>query len=468
MGHQRGGRRMRTAAALGMAALAVVSAAVPASGVDGVDGVDGVWRGEGYGTVISIGNGALTGYDITAVSCLPGALRGERTGPRTFRTADGLVATVRPHGRNRARLTFDGMLGARTLTRLPALPSPCTTPPPDGPLPVFDTFWHTYAENYPFFTAKGVDWRAEGERARSRITEDTTPDELYGILCGLLSPLHDAHTGLLASGHEPCVNTRPGTPDYAGDPALRGRIAEVTDANLGSVELRRFADGQLVYADLPDGTGYLRVTGFTGYTGAGTFAADRAELDRALDAIFTPTRVRGLPGLILDLRVNGGGADPLGLRLAARLTDTPHFAYAKRARDDAHDPASFTTPEPFFVHPYRGPRYGGPLAVLIGSLDVSAGETFVQALTNRIPRPVLIGQNTQGVYSDTMYRALPGRDWRAVVPNEEYLTSEGHTYDGTGIPPDVRVPVFTEAELSAGRDSALAEARRLLATESPQ
>lgn len=96
------------------------------------------------------------------------------------------------------------------------------------------------------------------------------------------------------------------------------------------------------------------------------------------------------------MRVNGGGADPLGLEIASRLTDLPRFAYAKRARDDPNDPTRFTASQPIFVHPTPGFSYTGPVAVLIGNLDVSAGETFVQALLNRRSRPVLIGQNTQG------------------------------------------------------------------------
>jgi hypothetical protein len=46
---------------------------------------------------------------------------------------------------------------------------------------------------------------------------------------------------------------------------------------------------------------------------------------------------------------------------------------------------------------------------------------------------------------------------------QEYLTRTGRTFDGPGIPPDLRTPVFTDDELDHGRDSALARARALLA-----
>ncbi|WP_328607835.1 S41 family peptidase [Amycolatopsis sp. NBC_00345] len=443
---------MAVMGAVGLVALALGGSVTP---VSTVDTVDGVWRSDGYGQVVRVAGGALTTYDVTAVSCLPGSLTGTGDGT-TFATSEGTVATVRPRGRDHASLSFDGDLGVRSLTRLPGLPAACTTAPPTGALSTFDVFWHSYAENYPFFAAKGVDWRAEGAAAREQVAAH--PERLYEILCGLITPLHDAHVALIAGGDH-CSSPRPGTPDYPGDPALRKRIKDVTDANVG-VPLQTWAGGAIAYADLPGGTGYLRVTRFEGYTD--TFAGDKAELDRALDAIFTAARVHSLHGLVLDLRVNGGGADPLGLEIASRLTDTPHFAYAKRARNDPDDPARFTVPQPLFVRPAAGPRYTGPLAVLVGDLDVSAGETFTQALLNRTPRPVLVGQNTQGVYSDTMGRTLPAPGWMAVVPNEEYLDPRGHTYDGTGIAPDVRTPVFTPEELAAGRDTGLATARSLV------
>lgn len=110
----------------------------------------------------------------------------------------------------------------------------------------------------------------------------------------------------------------------------------------------------------------------------------------------------------------------------------------------------------------RSPKhpYTGPVAILTGGSDVSAGETFVQALLNR-PRTVRIGQNTQGVFSDILERHLPN-GWLFGLPDEEFLTRTGRTFDGTGIPPRIRTPVFTAAEVRHDRDSAFDTAMMLL------
>ncbi|HWD04991.1 MAG TPA: S41 family peptidase [Amycolatopsis sp.] len=361
-------------AVLSLAAVAPSASATPST-------VDGVWRTDGYGRLVAISGGRLITYDVTAVSCLPGSVTGTGDGT-TFTLSDGTVATVRRRGRDHAEFAVDADVGVQALTRAGLSPA-CGTEPDRGALATFDVFWHTYAENYPFFAAKGVDWAAEGAAVRQEVAAH--PDRLYDVLCGLITPLHDAHVGLVTPRRR-CTSPRPGT-----DPSLIPRAVAVTDARLGA-PVRRWADGAIAYADLPGGLGYLRITGFAGYTD--TYAGDRAVLARALDEIFTAGRLRSLRGLVLDLRVNGGGADPLGLAVAARLTNAPHFAYAKRARDDPGDPARFTRPQPVFVHPAPGPRYTGPLAVLIGALDVSAGETTTQALLNHVPRPVLIGSDT--------------------------------------------------------------------------
>jgi C-terminal processing protease CtpA/Prc len=82
----------------------------------------------------------------------------------------------------------------------------------------------------------------------------------------------------------------------------------------------------------------------------------------------------------------------------------------------------------------------------------------------RVPRVIRIGENTQSVFSDVLGRRLPN-GWRFALPNEVYLTPEDKAFDGTGIPPDIEIPVFTAADVAAGRDPALATTLQFLARE---
>jgi C-terminal processing protease CtpA/Prc len=83
------------------------------------------------------------------------------------------------------------------------------------------------------------------------------------------------------------------------------------------------------------------------------------------------------------------------------------------------------------------------------------------ALMGREPPVARIGLNTQGVFSDVLGRKLPN-GWSFGLPNEIYRTKGGKSFDGTGVPPDVRVPFFSREDLSAGRDAALDKALQML------
>ncbi|MFB7368410.1 S41 family peptidase [Streptomyces sp. NPDC056222] len=422
---------------------------------------DGVWRMDGYGTVLSIRNGTLQEYETTAVSCLAGD-SAKRTGPGTYTMADGTVLTVRAQeDRDHASMREAGDVGSRSLRRIPALPDACTSPTAKDSLTTFDVFWQTFGENYPFFASKGVDWNEVRDQHRAKVHAETPRDELFAVFSEMVKPLYDAHV-VVKDGDRTFHQVRPGTVMPNGD--LDATVKQfIVERDLKKARnIQDFAHGRITYADLPGGQGYLRISGFAGYAGKGaSYAAQSAELDRALDTVVSQERAQSLKGLIIDLRINGGGSDALGIHIAERLTDTPYVAYSKRARNDPADATRHTRPEPVHVTPAQGPRYTGPVAVLTGGSTVSAGETFAQALMDRPGRTVRIGQPTQGVFSDFLVRKLPN-GMSAWLPNEEFLTRSGRTFDGTGIPPHLTEPVFTEEEFGKKRDSAFDTAVNVL------
>ncbi|MFJ2779496.1 S41 family peptidase [Kitasatospora sp. NPDC087315] len=477
------GHRKSMARAAGITAVALVLTAgtVGAAGAVGAapegDGakrpganrLEGVWRADGYGTIVEIHGTALTTYDVTRNSCTPGVTSAEQFGAPLpggavrYGTPGEPFAqlTVTPHGRHRAVYAKDPGTGTRTLERLPGgLPARCALPVSDDPVAVFDRFWDSFEENYPFFAVKGVDWHAE--RAAYRPT--VTAENLVDTIIAMVKPLQDSHVALLRANPGGGYTTffremRDGT--VAPTAQLLTTVLPPISAQLAVPE-QPFGNGLLGVGELPDGLGYLRVSAFGDYVDQGGQQDQEAELDKAVGALLDRPRATPLRGVVIDARVNAGGSDALAVRLASRFTDRPYLAYRKVARNDPADPAAFTRPQSVTVRPAPGAtRFTGPVALLTSGSTVSAGETFTQAMMGRSPHITRIGENTQGVFSDALARRLSS-DLVLLLPNEEFLTPAGTTFDGPGIPPDVRTPVFTKEELAGLKDSALTEARRLL------
>jgi C-terminal processing protease CtpA/Prc len=239
------------------------------------------------------------------------------------------------------------------------------------------------------------------------------------------------------------------------------RGAEIVETSYLEGELRSFCNGHLRYGELPHGIAYVYLDEEGDYTDQSGFAATLDVMEAALDTVFTA--VGGATGLILDVRKNYGGSDILSLALASRLATSEYTAYAKVARADPDAPHRWTAPQPRSVATTPRPSFSGAVVQLTGRYTISAGETLTQALMGREPHVTRIGEHTQGVFSDVLGRTLPN-GWELGLPNELFLMEDGQSFDGPGIPPDIEVPVFRDADLEAGRDPALERAMAHLGT----
>jgi len=445
--------------------LALALIAATATGIC-AQNLDGTWRSDGYGWVFDIRGDSLRAREVTAVSCIASfRAHREATPPAgaiaafTFDASPTTVQVLRgtSGGAEVVRLHLEGSASDYTIRRVSGAPTICNRETAKDALTTFDVFWQQYADHYPFFALKQVDWNAVREKYRPQAAA-ASPAELFEIFRSMFEPLHDAHTFLVASDISKRAGGRRPDPDSIG-PNGRPRITEIITTKYLRTPLRNWARGRVSFGFLPDSIGYMRITAFGGYTEEGSYRSNLAALEAALDTIFADTR--GWRGLVIDVRVNGGGADPLGLAIASRLTAAPYVAYAKVARSDPGDPEKMTERQRSVVSPSTRPGWRGPVVELTSRYSVSAAETFTQALMGRRPAIARVGENTQGVFSDVLGRTLPN-GWRMGLPNELFLTEQGTSFDGPGIPPTVPVLTFTKADLEAGRDPGLERAMSLL------
>jgi len=437
-------------------------AAAPAA----AQSLDGIWRSEGYGDVFVVKGKDWKTFEVTSTTCVPGFIAAETARASAHRNAtfnaneefdtDSPQFFIRSGGSHEhKRLHLEGAASDIRIDRISRLPAVCDHPTPDTPEGNFEVFARTWAEQYISFDLKHVDWEKVVAANRPKTTAETSPAELFDIMAGMIRPLGDAHTSVSAPAiNKHFIGFRPG-----GDRSPK-TVLKITDRAYLTGGLQNFCENQIQYGHLDQTTGYLRILSFNSFSPASDFESDLVELETSLDKLFSDN---SLKALVIDVRINAGGSDPLGLAIASRLATREYLAYTKVARADPADGGKWTPGDPSIVRPSTRPGFRGPIVVLTGPSTVSAGETFTQALIGRSPHITRIGENTQGVFSDVLNRTLPN-GWKFGLPNEVFLTPDGKAFDGPGIPPDILVPVFAPADLAAGRDPAMAKAIEVLAS----
>ncbi len=451
----------RLAVILSCLALALVAAAQKDASVKPAEGS---WLSDGYGLFFEVDTTGLRVYERTSVSCMYSQTRlPDKThssdSTLAFSSGNSITTLSRTDDPNILRLHMDWAASDLILHRTERPPEMCTRKPTNTPLENYKLFWETFAEQYAFFALRKVDWNAVDRQSRPRVTRTTSEAELFRIFRQMIEPLNDTHTSIEARDiKEEFEGWRPDS-GHRSDSDW-SKAASIIESKYVQGVLHPYCKGRLQFGMLRNSLGYLRVTTFYDYAD-GTYADELECLQRSLTSIFESAGK--LNGLVIDVRLNHGGDDPLGIEIASRLTDKKYLAYTKAARNSISldAPLHLTERQPVWVVPATTPGFTGKVALLIGPDTVSAGETFTMALMVREPHIVRIGLNTQGVFSDVLRRSLPN-GWSFGLPNEVYYTADGTAFDAVGVPPDILMPFFNPEDLQASRDSTLEEAIRQL------
>lgn len=179
---------------------------------------------------------------------------------------------------------------------------------------------------------------------------------------------------------------------------------------------------------LESGVGYIEVTTFA--LGQDVVAA----FDKALATL------HDAPGLIIDVRRNGGGSSWYADRIAGRfLVDA--FEYARVAFRYRLPQFGWVSEQTWRVVP-RGEPYVGTVVILTGPQTMSAAEAFVVALQDS-GRALVVGEPTAGEVGVPITFNLPGGRASFTVGSWQRLV--GPEVEGIGVTPDIAVaPVLAD------------------------
>jgi carboxyl-terminal processing protease len=150
----------------------------------------GAWRSRGYGYVLQIRADGLKLFHVAGPFCY--------ADPRPKRDPDGLFAFYRSVASG--TVAFSGVPGQTryVFDRLPDLPAACSDRTPWTAPRLAALVAATFADIYPSFAERGIDWRARTAEAERTLTAKSDNAALFEALRTMLKGIEDPHVELHA------------------------------------------------------------------------------------------------------------------------------------------------------------------------------------------------------------------------------------------------------------------------------
>ncbi len=387
---------------------------------------------------------------------------------------------------------------------------------------MFERVWKEIEDHYYDRSFNGVDW---GEvHARYRPLVETAKDnrEFYSLMSRMTGELHDAHTrfnspeqwrnikkqqgvgsglsldeidgkivvtAIRRDSNAAHVGIEPGMVVLTVDgKPVEDRIAEIESAKAASSTSR--ATRMFTYSRLlsgpadtevklglerADGSHFETEVRRQVYSAAPNLATDKMASGNAYIRFdgFQPSitkefrqaleRFRNSPGLIVDLRRNGGGDLGVLVPIAGYFFDKKTL-FAKDETRSGKPLSEFAgvlrLPLELYVGRSGDQIYSGPVVVLIDSRSASSSEVFAAGMQDSQRARIVGSQSCGCVLGIAKPRVMKGG---GVLEMSEVLwfSPKGRRLEGTGILPDQTV-VPTLKSLQANEDTALVAADRAL------
>lgn len=340
----------------------------------------------------------------------------------------------------------------------------------------------------------GIDWRAEAAARRQAAVDQPDEPGFYRALNETLALLNDAHTRAVTptryrqrlrerrearpligfsmrviDGQFIVTRVRPDAP-AAGRVQIGWRLDSIDGvAVTPAFVVARRPEHELVFTDAEDQvhTVTLPEADLPPRPGE-TWTRDDGVVVLVLD-YFTPAsrawlndRMREIsadppPGLIVDLRDNGGGLlAAVGAALSPFFQTPQPYAYVQHG---------YIPRWPYRTRPWRQ-GYAGPVAVLTSGASASGAEVFA-ATMQETGRGRVFGARTRGAVIASRQLVLPDGG-ELSIGVRAFRSGQGRVLEGQGVTPDHEVAV-TAGELRRGRDAVIeAAAAALLATSGDQ
>jgi hypothetical protein len=326
----------------------------------------------------------------------------------------------------------------------------------NNPVVNFEAFWKIFNMHYANFEIRQVDWQKQYELFRPKINPGTSQEELLVLLNEMVAPLKDGHVVISPTGDLPASAKYASFYNELPSKELQAQFHNVTLDLLyknGFNELKKFNSSRY------DIGGYCRSTeyGYLLLNGFGGMSLD--VFSKQLDDMVT--EFADIKGLIIDIRINGGGSPAFLEALTGRLTKVKTLVgYGRTRVSRKHE---FSPWKPYYMTPSGNRQLIKPTVVLTSGSTISAGDHCALYL-KELPYVKTIGENTNGIFSSMFGKTLPN-GWEISLSDGQTVSSRRENYEGTGVPVDIAV-VHHRSEMEKGIDPGLIQALGFLQKQS--
>ncbi|HIG40359.1 MAG: DUF885 family protein [bacterium] len=424
--------------------------------------IQGIWKSRGYGWLLLVQQDHYALYDITDVSCV----EFERGNNSQFELGFSLISIEQDY----VVLTVNGDITQYEFDRIDSMPSNVQYIERgrfSDPEFNFEVLWQTFQQDYAFFGRHQVDWSQTYKNCRAEVNQNTTDEQLFHLFKTMLAPLQDNHVHLIGMGEE-----------FVSDKNLTLKTAfmdafQLDSASLGEAKTiqsyqvflqeeilhhqgKTAGNGLFNWGFVAPGVAYLNVMRLYGLAdtpeakNASGLPATRHEFatflqndleaaEQILDTVMHD--FADADALILDIRVNGGGFDKIGIAIANRFTDRRSLAFTKRARQGE----AFGPTQQLYLEPQGNKQFSKPVYMLAAERTASAGEILAMCMI-ALPNVTYVGQPTMGIFSDDLAKHLPN-GWKTTLSNEIYALPDGTVYESYGLQPAIPAPVMVIDDL---------------------
>ncbi|HSF54421.1 MAG TPA: S41 family peptidase [Algoriphagus sp.] len=301
----------------------------------------------------------------------------------------------------------------------------------------FEVLWNTMDQRYTFFDYKKINWDSIYGVYQPLAAASESDIEFFDHMAAMLNTLKDGHVNLRTpfdiSRYQPYLDAEP---NYS---------FEVLERNyLRDYRITGFLLNQEI-----DGVGYIHYRSFVNRI-----------LDSELDEVIK--RFENLPGVIIDIRNNGGGNPENGLKMARRMISEPTHIYSYQNKTGPEKSELSELKEIFLEPEADKPGFKGRIVVLTNRGVYSAGSYF-SAYIRGIPNAILMGDKSGGGSGVPAGHDLPN-GWYFNFSSTIGYTVEGINFEN-GVPVDIEVGMSAD-DIAKGKDPILERAIQYIKTGS--